>query len=96
MYPDEVRYGAYKRTALFYLLYSATLFLVTSTTFWSIKTPIYFVVGWALGGAVAIAFMSAQYRIEKHLHPNLWILNILIDIVGYYLYTRALFALFFL
>lgn len=83
-----------KRAILYFTVYSAILFFVTDTSLLSVKTLIYFLVGFALSGVIAILFMSVQYRIEK-LNRNFWVLNILIEIAGYYLFTQALFSLFF-
>ena len=95
MYNIKERYGACKRGVLYFIVYSTILFIVTDAVFLDIKTLFYFPIGFALGGAVAILLMSFQYKIEKRLSPNFWILNIVIDIVGYYVFTHALFYLIF-
>jgi hypothetical protein len=95
MYDIKIRYGAYKRGTLYFIIYSAILFMTTDVIFWNIKTLFYFPIGFALSGAVAFFLMSLQHKIEKGLNPNFWILNIIIDIVGYYTFTYALFYLTF-
>lgn len=95
MYDIQTRYGAYKRGVIYFTIYSAVLFVATSADFLQLKTILYFLLGYATSGAVAVLFMSLQYKIEKGLSPNFWILNIVIDIVGYYAFTHALFYLFF-
>lgn len=96
MYDVQTRFGAYKRGVIYFTLYSAILFFVTPAEFLQLKTVLYFLIGYAVSGAVAVLFMSLQYKIENKLSPNFWILNILIDVVGYFAYTFALFYLFFL
>ena len=93
MYNFHERYAGYKRGVLYFIVYSTILFFITSTTFWNIKTLFYFPIGFALSGSVAIRLMFLQYKIEKGLNPNFWILNIVIDIVGYFVFTYALFSL---
>jgi len=95
MYGIQERYSAYKRGFYYFVIYSAILFVVTDATFWHIKTLFYFPIGFTLGGDVAALLMSIQYKIEKQLQPNFWILNIFIDIVGWYIFAYALFYLFF-
>lgn len=95
MYDIQTRYGAYKRGVIYFVIYSAILFVVTGVTFLNIKTLFYFPIGFALSGVAAVFLMSLQHKIEKGLNPNFWILNIVIDIVGYYAFTHALFYLFF-
>ena len=95
MYDIQTRYGAYKRGVIYFTIYSAILFIATSADFLQLKTILYFLLGYAISGAIAVLFMSLQYKIEKRLNPNFWILNILIDIVGYFAYTYAFFYLFF-
>lgn len=96
MYDIQDRYASYKRATAYFIVYSAILFIVTDASFLSFKTPLYFFLGFALSGAVAVLFMNAQYRIETRLNPNFWILNIVIEVVGYYAYTHAMFYLFYL
>ena len=95
MYDIKTRYGAYKRGTIYFTIYSVILFFITSTNFLQLKTILYFLIGYAVGGTVAVLFMSLQYKIENKLNPNFWILNILIDVAGYFAYTYALFYLFF-
>lgn len=95
MYDIQTRYGAYKRGVIYFTIYSAFIFFFTSAEFLQLKTVLYFLVGYAVSGAVAALFMSLQYKIENKLNPNFWILNILIDIVGYLAYTYALFSLIY-
>ncbi len=95
MYNIKERYGAYKRGVLYFIVYSAILFIVTDVVFLNIKTLFYFLIGFALSGAMAVLLMSFQYKIEKKLSPNFWILNIFIDIIGYFAFTYALFYLIF-
>ncbi|MAF20094.1 MAG: hypothetical protein CMI55_00230 [Parcubacteria group bacterium] len=95
MYDIQTRYGAYKRGVIYFTIYSAILFFVTPAEFLQLKTILYFLIGYAVSGAVAVLFMSLQHKIENKLNPNFWILNILIDIVGYFAYTYVLFYLFF-
>ena len=95
MYDIQTRYGAYKRGVIYFTIYSAILFFATSAEFLQLKTILYFLLGYAISGAVAVLFMSWQHKIESKLNPNFWILNILIDVVGYFAYTYALFYLFF-
>ena len=95
MYDIQTRYSAYKRGVIYFIIYSAILFVVTDAIFWNIKSLFYFLIGFALSGVVAVFLMSLQYKIEKRLNPNFWILNIVIDIVGYYVFTHALFYLTF-
>jgi len=84
-----------KRGILYFIVYSIILFIITATNFWDAKTLIYFLVGFALSGIIAVLFMSIQYKVEEKLNPNFWVLNILIEVIGYYLFTRTLFSLFF-
>lgn len=95
MYDVQTRYGAYKRGVIYFTIYSAILFFFTSAEFLQLKTILYFLLGYAISGAVAVLFMSLQYKVENKLNPNFWILNILIDVAGYFVYTYALFYLFF-
>ena len=95
MYDIHTRYGAYKRGVTYFIIYSAILFVATDVIFWNIKSLFYFPIGFALSGAVAVFLISLQYKIEERLNPNFWILNIAIDIVGYYIFTHALFYLLF-
>jgi len=95
MYDIQTRYGAYKRGVIYFTIYSAILFFTTSAEFLQLKTILYFLLGYAISGAVAVLFMSWQHKIESKLNPNFWILNILIDVAGYFAYTYALFYLFF-
>lgn len=95
MYDIQTRYGAYKRGVIYFTIYSAILFFVTPADFLQLKTILYFLLGYAISGAVAVLFMSLQHKIEKGLNPNFWILNIIIDIVGYFAYTYALFSLMY-
>ena len=94
MYTTKQRHAAYKRGVIYFIVYSIILFIFTAT-FLSVKMLLYFPIGFALSGAVAILFMSIQHRIEKGSDPNVWILNILIEIVGYGLFTYALFQMIF-
>jgi len=95
MYGIQDRYGAYKRGVLYFIVYSAALFIATSITFWNIKTLFYFLFGFALSGIVAVLLMALQHRIEKGLKPNFWILNIFIDAVSYFIFTYVFFLLIF-
>lgn len=95
MYDIQTRYGAYKRGVIYFTIYSAILFFATPADFLQLKTILYFLIGYAISGAVAVLFMSWQHKIESKLNPNFWILNILIDVAGYFTYTYALFYLFF-
>lgn len=95
MYDIQTRYGAYKRGVIYFTIYSAILFFATPADFLQLKTILYFLIGYAISGAVAVLFMSWQHKIESKLNPNFWILNILIDVAGYFAYTYALFYLFF-
>jgi len=95
MYDIQTRYGAYKRGVIYFTIYSAIFFFATSAEFLHLKTVLYFLLGYAISGAVAVLFMSWQHKIESRLNPNFWILNILIDVAGYFAYTYALFYLFF-
>ncbi len=95
MYDIQTRYGAYKRGVIYFTIYSAILLFATSADFMQLKTILYFLLGYAISGVVAVFFMSLQYKIEKGLNPNFWILNIVIDIVGYFAYTYVLFSLMY-
>lgn len=95
MYDIQTRYGAYKRGVIYFTIYSVILFFVTPADFLQLKTILYFLLGYAISGAVAVLFMSLQHKIEKGLNPNFWILNIIIDSVGYFAYTYALFSLMY-
>jgi len=95
MYDIQTRYGAYKRGIIYFTIYSAILFFATPADFLQLKTILYFLIGYAISGAVAVLFMSWQHKIESKLNPNFWILNILIDVAGYFAYTYTLFYLFF-
>lgn len=95
MYPAEIRYAAYKRGVSYFIVYSIILFIATTATFGGVKTLIYFPIGFALIGLFASLIMSVQRIIENRLKPIYWILNIVIEIAGYYLFTQALFYLFF-
>src|SRR4051794_20691842 len=92
MYSSEERYASYKRAVLYVTVYSAFLFATTPAEFLKIKTVLYFLSAFSICGAAAVVFMSMQHKIEMTLNPKLWIINILIDVVGYYLYTRAFFT----
>ncbi len=93
MYTPEQRLASYKRGVLYFIVYSGALFFFTQNGFFSFKTLIYFLIGFALSGIVAVIFMGIQYKIEKGLNPNFWILNIVIEILGYYLFTHTFFYL---
>jgi H+/Cl- antiporter ClcA len=95
MYNFQERYAGYKRGVSYLFFYSVILFVATTTKFWQIKTLIYFLVGSALSGIVAVLIMTLQYNIENRLNPRFWILNIAIDIFGYFAYTYYLFSIFF-
>lgn len=95
MYDIQTRYGAYKRGVIYFTVYSAIFFFTTSTDFLQLKTILYFLFGYAISGAFAFLFMSLQYKIEKGLSPNFWILNIFIDVAGYFAYTYVLFSLMY-
>lgn len=95
MYNIQTRYGAYKRGVIYFIIYSGILFVLTDAIFWSSKSFFYFPIGFALSGLVTVSLMSLQYKIEKGLNPNFWVLNITIDIVGYYIFVHTLFYLFF-
>jgi len=95
MYDIQTRYGAYKRGVIYFTIYSAILFFATSAEFLQLKTILYFLLGYAISGAIAVLLMSWQHKIESKLNPNFWILNILIDVAGYFVYTYTLFYLFF-
>ena len=95
MYNIQTRYGAYKRGVIYFTIYSTILFYTAPIEFLQLKTILYFLIGYAVSGAVAVLFMSLQYKIENKLSPNFWILNILIDVAGYFVYTYTLFYLFF-
>lgn len=95
MYDIQTRYGAYKRGVTYFTIYSAILFVTTSTDFLQLKTILYLLIGYAISGAIAVLFMSLQYKIESKLNPNFWILNILIDVAGYFVYTYAFFSLMY-
>jgi hypothetical protein len=95
MYTTIERYAGYKRSVLYFIVYSAILFIITPAKLWNIKTLIYFPIGFALIGIVASVFMVWQYNIENKLNPKFWILNILIDIIGYFIFTYILFSLFY-
>jgi hypothetical protein len=95
MYTVEQRYASYKRGVIYFIVYSTVLFLTTATNFLNIKTFFYFLVGFTLSGVIAVLFMATQYKIEEKLKPNFWILNIIIEIIGYYIFTQIIFSLFF-
>lgn len=95
MYDVQTRYGIYKRGVIYFTIYSIILFFIVPADFLQLKTILYFLLGYAIGGAVAVLFMLLQYKIEKGLNPNFWILNILIDVAGYFAYTYALFSLMY-
>lgn len=95
MYNVQTRYGEYKRGVIYFTVYSAILFFITPVNFLQLKTVLYFLIGYAISGAIAVLFMSLQYKIENKLSPNFWILNILIDAIGYFVYSYAFFYLFF-
>lgn len=95
MYTQEQRFAQYKRGVIYFIVYSAILFFLSSTEFLSLKTLLYFFLGFTLSGAITAIFMNVQYKVEKKLNPNFWILNIVIEIVGYYLFTHGFFYLIF-
>ena len=95
MYDVQFKQDAYRRGVMYFIFYSVILFVATDAIFWNIKSLFYFPIGFALSGIVAVFFMLLQYKVETGLRPNFWILNIVIDIVGYYVFTQALFYLFF-
>lgn len=96
MYTPEERFASYKRATVFFTIYSIALFFFTIASFLSLKTIFYFLLGFMLSGAVAALLMIVQYKVEKKLDPNFWILNIVMEVVAYFLYTYAIFYLFFL
>jgi hypothetical protein len=96
MYEYETRYYSYYRAIVYFIIYSIILFWTTGITFLSIRSIFYLPIGFALSGAVAAMLMFIQYRIEKNLSPIFWIFNILIEIFGYYLFTKALFNMFYI
>jgi hypothetical protein len=93
MYDIQIRYETYKRGVIYFTIYSAIFFFATSVDFLQLKTILYFLIGYVMSGVVAVLFMSLQHKIEKRLNPNFWILNILIDIAGYFVFTYTLFSL---
>ncbi|PIT92474.1 MAG: hypothetical protein COU08_02230 [Candidatus Harrisonbacteria bacterium CG10_big_fil_rev_8_21_14_0_10_42_17] len=95
MYDIQKRYGAYKRGVIYFTVYSVILFFIAPVNFFQLKTFLYFLIGYAISGVAAVLFMSLQNKIENRLNPNFWILNILIDVVGHFAYSYALFYLFF-
>lgn len=95
MYGPIERHASYKRAALYFIAYSAVLFFTTSATFLSLKTVPYFFIGLALSGGVAALFMMIQFKVEQELNPNFWILNIPLEIIGYYIYVHFIFSLFY-
>ncbi len=95
MYTQEKRFASYKRGVIYFIAYSAALFIFSTIDFLNLKTIIYFLLGFALSGTVTAFFIILQHRIENNLKPNFWILNIIIEIVGYYLFTHIFFYLIF-
>jgi len=81
---------------MYFIIYSVILFVITDVYLLSIKTPLYFLIGFSLSGILAALFMITQHKIETDLNPNFWILNIAIEVIGYYIYTHTLFYLFYL
>jgi hypothetical protein len=59
-------------------------------------TVLYLFVGAALSGVVAAILMNLQYKIETKLHPNYWILNIIIELFAFAAYTYGIFWLMYL
>jgi hypothetical protein len=53
-------------------------------------------VGAALSGVVAAILMNLQHKIETKLHPNYWILNIIIELFAFAAYTYGIFWLMYL
>lgn len=96
MHNTQDRYATYTRATAYFIAYSVILFLTTNAYFLQLKTPPYFFLGFAISGAVAVLFMDIQYKMENRLNPNFWILNIFIEVVGYYIYTYIMFYLFYL
>src|SRR3989338_3191139 len=70
MYDIQTRYGAYKRGVIYFTIYSAILFFATSAEFLQLKTILYFLLGYAISGAVAVLFMSWQHKIESKLNQK--------------------------
>lgn len=95
MYNIEQRYLSYKRGVIYFIVYSTILFYVSKIDFLNIKSFFYFSSGFALSGIITVLFMFIQHKIEKKLNSNFWILNIFIEIIGYYIFTKLLFSLFF-
>ncbi|MBU1036839.1 hypothetical protein KKF32_02270 [Patescibacteria group bacterium] len=95
MYKTKDRYASYKRAVIYFVLYSTYFFFTTPAKFLSWQSLLYFLIGFMLSGFFAAIFMMLQYKIEKKLNPNYWILNIIIEIVGYFFFTKILFSLFF-
>ena len=95
MSTHEKRHVAYTKGVYYFIIYSAICFIMSHATFFSIRSVLYLLVGFALSGAVSLFFVSIQHKIEKGLNPNFWILNILIDAIGYLIFTKVLFTIFF-
>lgn len=95
MYNLSERHVSYKRATIYFTVYSAYFFVTGNAEFLSFKTILYFLIGWALSGAVASIVMILQNKIELKLNPNYHILNIIIEILVYYFYVKYFFGLFF-
>jgi len=85
----------YRRAVLYFIVYSAAFFFITETSFLSLKSFPYFLIGFALSGVVVVFFRSIQHWVEEKFSSHLWALNIILEVVGYFIFTRLLFYLFF-
>jgi len=89
------RHAGYKRAVLFFIIFSVYFYITTEISFLRLMSIIYFIIGFALIGAIAALVMSLQQKIEIKLKPKYWIINIIIDIVAYGVFTWIFFNLVF-
>jgi hypothetical protein len=91
-----LRQLGYRKSVFFFIAYSAFFYLSTSAEFFDFATVLYVPVTIALSGVLtSIVIVPLQMKIERSLGPALLWLNILVDVVGYYLVVSAMFKVFY-
>jgi hypothetical protein len=89
------RYAGYKRAVLYFIVFSVYFYLTTDVIFFRPLSFVYFIIGFGLVGAVAALVMLLQEKIEEKLSPKYWLINILIDLLAYGIFTWLFFTLLF-
>jgi len=93
MNTQQERMAGYKRAVLFFIIFSAYFYITTDILFLRLMSIVYFIAGFALIGAIAALVMLLQHNIEVKLKPKYWIINIIIDIIAYGVFTWLFFNL---